>query len=52
MLAAETDTGDTARGRIDFDAVGYYPRPDVFRLEMDERPMPAVSSRPIPGMPE
>ena len=52
VLAAELDTDEIARGRIDFDAVGHYARPDVFRLEVDERPMPAVSNRPILGMPE
>jgi len=52
VLAAELDTDEITRGRIDFDAVGHYARPDVFRLEVDERPMPAVSNRPIPGMPE
>jgi hypothetical protein len=41
VLAAELDT--------DFDAVGHYARPDVFRLEGDERAMPAVSNRPISG---
>ena len=46
VLAAELDTDEIARGRIDFDAVGHYARPDIFRLEVDERPMPAVSSRP------
>ena len=52
VLAAELDTDEITRGRIDFDAVGHYARPDVFRLEVDERPMPAVSNRPIPGVPE
>ena len=42
VLAAELDTDDIARGRIDFDAVGHYARPDVFSLEVNERPMPAV----------
>ena len=45
VLAAELDTDEIARGRIDFDAVGHYARPDVFRLEVDERPMPAVRTR-------
>jgi nitrilase len=52
VLAAELDTDEIARGRIDFDAVGHYARPDVFRLEADERPMLAVSNRPISAIPE
>jgi nitrilase len=52
VLAAELDTDEIARGRMDFDAVGHYARPDIFRLEVDERPMAAVSNRPIPGLPE
>jgi nitrilase len=52
VLAAELDTDKIARGRIEFDAIGHYARPDVFRPEVDERPMPAVSNRPIPRMPE
>ncbi len=52
VLAAELDTDEIARGKFDFDVAGHYARPDVFRLEVDERPMPAVSNRPIPGLPE
>ncbi len=42
ILTAELDMGDIARGKFDFDAVGHYARPDVFRLEVDETPKPAV----------
>jgi nitrilase len=45
VLTAELDSDDIARGRIDFDAAGHYARPDIFKLEVDERPMPAVSKR-------
>jgi nitrilase len=36
ILTAELDLGDLARARLDFDAVGHYARPDVFRLIVDE----------------
>ena len=36
ILTAEIDRGDIARARMDFDAVGHYSRPDVFRLIVDE----------------
>jgi len=52
VLAAELDTDEITRGKIDFDAVGHYARPDIFHLEVDERPMPAVSNRPIHDPPD
>ena len=42
ILTAELDTDDIARGQFDFDAVGHYARPDVFKLVVNDRPMPAV----------
>lgn len=44
ILTAEIDLADLARGKFDFDVAGHYARPDVFRLEVNERPMPAVVS--------
>jgi len=44
ILTAEIDTDEIARGKYDFDVVGHYARPDVFRLHVNERPMPAVVS--------
>jgi len=35
MLVAEIDTREIARARYDFDPVGHYARPDVFRLDVD-----------------
>ena len=52
LLTAELDTDEITRGKIDFDAVGHYARPDIFHLEVDERPMPAVSNRMIQGPPD
>ncbi|HEX9887469.1 MAG TPA: carbon-nitrogen hydrolase family protein [Longimicrobiales bacterium] len=45
ILTAELDPGERSRGTFDFDAVGHYARPDVFRLEVDERPQPPVEYR-------
>jgi nitrilase len=42
ILTADLDLGEIARGKFDFDATGHYARPDVFRLEVDERPLPPV----------
>lgn len=41
-LTAEIDLAEIARGKYDFDVVGHYARPDVFRLVVNERPQPAV----------
>ena len=42
ILIAELDTDDIPRGKFDFDVVGHYARPDIFKLTVNERPMPAV----------
>ncbi|GHT99234.1 nitrilase [Betaproteobacteria bacterium] len=42
ILHAEIDLDDVARGKFDFDVVGHYARPDVFRLTVDETAKPAV----------
>ncbi len=43
-LVADLDPGATVRARFDFDVTGHYARPDIFRLEVDRRPRPPVSS--------
>jgi nitrilase len=45
ILTAQIDRREIARGKMDFDVVGHYARPDVFRLTVDETPRPAVSFR-------
>ncbi len=42
ILTAEIDPGEIARGKYDFDVVGHYARPDVFRLHVNEKPAPPV----------
>jgi len=42
ILTADIDPGEIARGKYDFDVVGHYARPDVFRLVVNERPQPPV----------
>jgi len=42
ILTADLDMGDIARGKYDFDVVGHYARPDVFRLHVNEEPQPVV----------
>ena len=52
ILTAEIDLGAIAAGKFDFDVVGHYARPDVFRLHVNERPMPpVVSNSGEPGDP-
>ncbi len=43
ILYANLDMGDIARGKFDFDVVGHYARPDVFRLAVNEAPSRSVS---------
>jgi nitrilase len=42
ILTAEVELGEIARGKFDFDVVGHYARPDVFRLHVNERPSSPV----------
>lgn len=42
VLTATLDRADLVRAKFDFDVVGHYARPDVFRLEVNERPMKPV----------
>lgn len=45
ILTAELDLAELPRAKFDFDVVGHYARPDVFHLEVNERPMQSVSFR-------
>lgn len=38
ILVADLDLTSIPRAKFDFDVTGHYARPDVFRLEVDERP--------------
>jgi nitrilase len=42
VLVADLDRADLARAKFDFDVVGHYARPDVFRLTVNETPMKPV----------
>ena len=43
VLTADLDRADLARAKFDFDVVGHYARPDVFRLLVNDRPKPSVT---------
>ncbi len=44
ILVTELERGLIPKARFDFDPVGHYSRPDIFRLFVDDRPKPAVST--------
>lgn len=44
ILCAELDLDRIAEARFDFDVAGHYARPDVFRLTVNEAPLPAVEA--------
>lgn len=49
IFTAELDLSDIPRGKYDFDVVGHYARPDVFRLHVDtgqKKPVVAGRERP------
>lgn len=43
ILCADLDTDDITRGKFDFDVIGHYARPDIFKLLVDERAKPPVA---------
>ncbi len=51
VLVADLDLGEIVRGKYDFDVVGHYARPDIFRLHVDESPKPVVVFSGEAGMP-
>jgi nitrilase len=51
ILTADLDLAEIARGKYDFDVAGHYARPDVFRLQVNERPAAPVHFRSAPGEP-
>ncbi len=44
ILIAEIDRGQIVRGKYDLDVVGHYARPDIFQLNVDERPKRPVTT--------
>ncbi|MBI3998666.1 MAG: carbon-nitrogen hydrolase family protein [Armatimonadetes bacterium] len=44
ILLADLDLSAVAQGKFDFDVAGHYARPDVFRLLVNEQPMPPVQT--------
>jgi nitrilase len=43
ILYADLDLAEVARGKLDFDVVGHYSRPDIFKLIINEKPAHPVS---------
>jgi nitrilase len=44
ILIAELDRGLLPKAKFDFDAVGHYARPDIFRLVVDDQPKKPVAT--------
>jgi nitrilase len=44
ILVAELDRGLLPKAKFDFDVVGHYSRPDIFRLTVDDQPKPPVAT--------
>jgi nitrilase len=46
-LVAELDRSQLPRAKFDFDVVGHYSRPDIFRLVVDDQPKPVVTKHNV-----
>ena len=44
ILGLKLDRGLLPKAKFDFDAVGHYSRPDIFRLMVDDQPKPPVAT--------
>jgi nitrilase len=44
ILLAELDRAQLPKAKFDFDVVGHYSRPDIFRLTVDDQPKPPVAT--------
>ncbi|MBU1741310.1 MAG: nitrilase, partial [Proteobacteria bacterium] len=44
ILTTDLDLGEIAKGKYDLDVAGHYARPDVFRLHVNRRPNPPVTT--------
>jgi len=49
ILTAEIDLAEIVKGKFDLDVVGHYARPDLFQLEVDERPQNVVKRMATDG---
>lgn len=49
ILLAELDRSQLPKAKFDFDAVGHYSRPDIFRLVVDDQQKPVVTRGNIEG---
>jgi nitrilase len=47
IIHAELELNEIARGKFDFDVVGHYARPDIFRLTVNTSPAIPVVSEPF-----
>jgi len=47
ILTAEIDRAQIVRGKFDLDVVGHYARPDIFQLQVDERPKMPVTTHDL-----
>ena len=43
ILFTELDMAEITRSKLDFDVIGHYARPDIFKLIVDERPKHSVN---------
>ena len=43
ILYAELNMSEIIKGKLDFDVVGHYARPDIFQLFVNEKPLSPVS---------
>ena len=44
ILYADLEMAEIVKAKLDFDVVGHYARPDVFRLSVNESPAPSVTT--------